>query len=51
MAFFAAGEPMSGGTGHVVEAALAKMVPVHAWTIDESGTIDRIGEYSPDGPH
>ena len=48
MAFFPADSPMSGGTGHVVDAALAKFAPVHAWSIDGSGNIERIGEYDPD---
>lgn len=47
LAFFPQGEEMSGGTGHVVDAALAKYAPVNAWTIDEQGNIERIGEFDP----
>jgi hypothetical protein len=52
LAFFPASDPMSGGTGHVVDAALAKLAPVHAWAIDERGNIERVGEFNPgtDGP-
>lgn len=48
LAFFSSEEPMTGGTGHVVDAALAKLAPVNAWTIDERGNIERIGEFDPD---
>jgi hypothetical protein len=43
--FFAQETPMEGGTAHVVEAAITRNVPVYAWTIDEQGNIDRLGEY------
>ena len=48
LAFFPPDEPMSGGTVHIVDAALAKLAPVHAWSIDGSGNIERIGELNPD---
>lgn len=43
---------MSGGTGHVVEAAWSKGVAVQAWHITADGDAERIGEYDPatDGP-
>lgn len=43
---------MTGGTGHVVEAAWSKAIPVEAWWIDADGEAVRIGEYDPsaDGP-
>lgn len=43
---------MDGGTGHVVEAAMAKGVPVEGWWVDPDGDVTRIGEYDPteDGP-
>lgn len=45
-AYFAPDHIMTGGTGHVVEAALARERPVHAWTVTSHG-IDRVGEYEP----
>lgn len=43
---------LEGGTGHVVEAAMAKGIPVEAWWITPDGSAERIGEYDPstDGP-
>ena len=43
---------MSGGTGHVVEAAWTRGVAVQAWCITPDGDAERIGEYDPatDGP-
>lgn len=38
---------MSGGTAHVVEAAMSKEVPVYAWGFDGS-SFKRIGEWDPD---
>jgi hypothetical protein len=45
-------DQMDGGTGHVVEAAMAKGIPVQGWWIDADGEAVRIGEYDPsqDGP-
>jgi hypothetical protein len=43
-AWFDADAAMEGGTGHVVEAALARGVPVTAWSITKRGRIDRVGE-------
>ena len=43
IAFFAPGNEMSGGTGHVVESALARGVEVEAYTIDEEGDVKLIG--------
>lgn len=37
IAFFSEGNIMAGGTGHVVDAALAKEIPVAAWEIGRSG--------------
>lgn len=37
LAFFTPGSLMVGGTGHVVEKALDKDIPVQAYEIDESG--------------
>jgi nucleoside 2-deoxyribosyltransferase len=52
MAFFTEGEEMHGGTGHVVEAALAKLAPVYAWSVSPLGHLERVGEYNvlQDGP-
>jgi hypothetical protein len=43
---------LEGGTGHVVEAAMSKGIPVEAWWITADGEAERIGEYNPntDGP-
>lgn len=51
IAFFTT-EQMDGGTGHVVEAAMSKSIPVEGWWIDSDGEAQRIGEYDPtqDGP-
>lgn len=38
---------MSGGTQHVVEAAIDKDTPVYAWGFTDDGFI-RIGEHDPD---
>ena len=45
-------DQMDGGTGHVVEAAMAANVPVEGWWIESDGSAQRIGEYNPfeDGP-
>lgn len=43
MAFFREDRLMEGGTGHVVQAALIRGIPVEAWTHDESGTLVSIG--------
>lgn len=43
MAFFHKDRVMEGGTGHVVQAALVRGIPVEAWTHDESGTLTSIG--------
>jgi hypothetical protein len=37
IAFFSEGNIMVGGTGHVVDAALMKEIPVAAWEIGRSG--------------
>lgn len=51
IAFFTT-EQMDGGTGHLVETAMAKGIPVEGWWIDSEGEAVRIGEYDPlsDGP-
>jgi hypothetical protein len=46
-AFFSSNE-MNGGTGHVVEAALSKGIPVFAWCVAERGALERIGEWEYD---
>jgi len=45
-------EEMDGGTGHLVETAMASGIPVEGWWIDSDGEAQRIGEYDPtqDGP-
>jgi hypothetical protein len=43
VAFFSPGAEMSGGTGHVVKAALDRGVQVEAYTMDEDGEIMMIG--------
>jgi hypothetical protein len=45
IAFFSEGNIMVGGTGHVVDAALAKEIPVAAWEIGRSGFF-HIGDLS-----
>jgi len=47
VAYFDEGHIMEGGTGHVVEAALAREVPVEAWAISGDGRIWRVGEIDP----
>jgi hypothetical protein len=37
LAFFLPGKVMTGGTGHVVEKALDKDIPIQAYELDESG--------------
>jgi hypothetical protein len=51
IAFFPTHE-MTGGTGHVVDAALSQNIAVVSWAVDPDGTLVRIGEYDPstDGP-
>jgi hypothetical protein len=44
LAFFDAGAVMEGGTAHVVEAALMRGIPVTAWSIDQLGRVERVGE-------
>lgn len=43
-AYFDSERIMEGGTGHVVEAAMARECPVYAWTVDHGGLIVRVGE-------
>jgi hypothetical protein len=43
IAFFPIGEEMTGGTGHLVMAALARGVAVEAYTFDEDGELVLIG--------
>lgn len=47
VALFDPDRVMEGGTGHVVEAALAKLVPVYAYTYGGKRLI-RVGEHDPD---
>ena len=43
-AYFSPEAIMEGGTGHVVEAALAREIDVDAWVVDDRGQIQRVGE-------
>ena len=43
VAYFDSARIMDGGTGHVVEAALNREVPVTAWSVGHT-TFERIGE-------
>jgi hypothetical protein len=45
IAFFSEGNIMTGGTGHVVDAALMKEIPVAAWEVGRSGFY-HIGAFS-----
>lgn len=47
-AYFAVDRVMEGGTGHVVEAAMARECPVYAWAVDHGGLVERVGEIEPD---
>jgi hypothetical protein len=48
--FFAADEVAEGygGTQHLLDKALDANRPCYAYSVDEFGTIDRVGEYDPD---
>jgi hypothetical protein len=46
-AYFRQDTVMTGGTGHVVEAAIAKDRRVYAWFVDASGRVERVGELEP----
>lgn len=46
-AYFSQDSVMNGGTGHLVEAAMARSIPVYAWTLSEHGDVVRVGEYEP----
>lgn len=46
-AYFASDRVMEGGTSHVVEAAMAREVPVYAWTTTDKGLVVRVGEIEP----
>lgn len=41
-------ESMPGGTGHVVDAALARRRRVYAWQVRRYGEFERIGEWEDD---
>lgn len=43
LAFFAPDQEMEGGTGHVVQAALARGVPVEAYRLNETGSPELLG--------
>jgi hypothetical protein len=47
LAFFEPHHVMEGGTGHVVETAIDRNVPVYSFTIDEEALI-RVGDHDPD---
>ena len=36
------------GSSHVIDKALAANRPVYAYSVDEFGTIERVGDYDPD---
>lgn len=42
-AYFSTGREMSGGTGHVVKAALDRGAEVEAWSMDPDGKLGLIG--------
>jgi len=46
LAFFAPYHAMEGGTGHVVEVAIDRNVPVYSYTLDE--TLTRVGDHDPE---
>jgi hypothetical protein len=48
--FFAADEVAEGygGTQHLLDKALAANRPVYAYSVDEFGYIERVGDYDPD---
>ena len=48
LCIFHEGQPMEGGTAHVVEKAQDKRVPVYAYTSDDDGRWTRLGEWDPD---
>lgn len=43
LAFFAPDQEMEGGTGHVVQAALARSIPVEAYRMGETGHPELLG--------
>ena len=47
LAFFAPHHVMEGGTGHVVETAIDRNVPVYSFTIDDKA-LTRVGDHDPD---
>jgi len=47
LAFFDPHNVMAGGTGHVVETAIDRAVPVYSFTVDEEG-LTRVGEHDPE---
>lgn len=44
LALFDPARVMEGGTGHVVESALLRRIPVRAYVVHEDGQIERVGE-------
>lgn len=48
IAYFDVNDPMEGGTGHVVDAAMGKGVQVTAYTLDEHGKLELLGEFDPE---
>jgi len=48
--FFVPEEATDGysGTAHLMEKALAADRPVYAYSVDENGKVERVGEYDPD---
>ena len=51
LAFFDPGSLMKGGTGHCVETAVDRNVPVYSFLdgdLKETGILERVGEHDPD---
>jgi hypothetical protein len=47
LAFFAPGQSMKGGTGHVVERAIDSNVPAYSWIVYDD--ITAVGSHDPEG--
>jgi hypothetical protein len=47
LAFFEPGQEMTGGTGHVVETAIDRGVPVYSFAQSRT-SLDRVGDHDPD---
>lgn len=47
LAFFEPHHVMEGGTGHVVETAIDRAVPVYSFTLSDN-SLTRVGDHDPD---